>query len=60
MINKENLIQHLPKNGSTLIHCENGEVISIVQLKAEQFVATLPVFIEMAEMAGYIITFPEV
>lgn len=60
MINKENLIQHLSTNGTTLIHCENGEVMGIVQLKTDQFVATIPVFIEMAKMAGYIITIPDV
>lgn len=60
MINKENLVQHLSANGATIIYCKNGEVISAAQLKANQFVATLPAFIEMAEIAGYIITIPDI
>ncbi|MBW5816838.1 hypothetical protein H0I64_11140 [Yersinia kristensenii] len=60
MITIENLIQHLPTDGRTIIHCENDNVISIEQLRPEQFIATLPAFIEMAERAGYIITIPDI
>ncbi|MDA5489488.1 hypothetical protein [Yersinia kristensenii] len=60
MITIENLIQHLPTDGRAVIHSEKGNIISIEQLKTDQFIATLPAFIEMAERAGYIITIPDI
>ncbi|ATX62891.1 MULTISPECIES: hypothetical protein [Yersinia] len=60
MITIENLIQHLPTDGRTVIHSEKGNIISIEQLRPDQFIATLPAFIEMAERAGYIITIPDI
>lgn len=60
MITIENLIQHLPTDGRSVIHCEKGKIISLAQLRSDQFIATLPAFIEMAERAGYIITIPDI
>lgn len=60
MISIENLIHHLHTNGTTIIHCENSKITCIEKLRADQFVATLPAFIEMAEIAGYIITIPDI
>ncbi|CNB66325.1 phage-like protein [Yersinia frederiksenii] len=60
MINMKNLIQHLPLNGAVLIHCKNGKIVSIKQIRADQFVASLPAFIELAERAGYIVTNPDI
>lgn len=60
MIPFENLIKHLPPDGAVLIRCQNGEVVSVEHLRDKQFVATLPVFIELAERAGYTISMPDV
>ena len=60
MIPIENLIKFLPQDGSVLIRCQNGEIVSVEHLKDKQFVASLSAFIELAETAGYTISMPDI
>lgn len=60
MIPIENLIKLLPSDGTVLLRCEHGEIVSVEHLRDNQFVATLPVLIELAEIAGDTISMPDV
>ncbi|CFQ33514.1 hypothetical protein [Yersinia aleksiciae] len=60
MIPSENLIELLPLDGAVLVCCQNGEIVSVEHLRDKQFVATVPVFIELAEKAGYTISMPDI
>lgn len=60
MINIENLIQYLPTDGVAILYCKDGEIMSVESLRKDQFVTTILAVIETLEIAGYVITIPNV
>lgn len=50
---------NLPRNGRALVVCENGKIISVREVCADEFVASLNALIDLAKSAGYTIVKPD-
>lgn len=50
----------LPVDGCTLVYTKNRVVLAIEVLRPDQFVCTIPGFIELAESVGYQVTPPKI